>query len=401
MVATVISSGAGWAYWLVAAQRWSTSAVGLSLSLIAALSIIGLIAGQPLTTSMLVRLPQVSQQWPVLRSILAITTAGGLALGCVALVVLPSSMESAMTPTLRGLFLVSAGVTPIAIVLDGAMLVIRRSGLIVVRTLVHSLGKLALLVAFSLAAWSVGGPVAVLASWTVAQLIASCIVLLKWHRAAGEAVRVEPAGETSTVLRKGLVAQIAGTLAGSLPPQILPIVVVASLGTTQAAWFSITWLVGGLCFMISPAVSQTLLAEGGRRDRDLSQLVKAAAGFSLALLTVPVMVYLLAGRTILDLFGTDYGAAGGGLLIALAISSIPDLVTNLAVAVYRIRERLVIAALINCTIAVVAVWGSVIAVNHGSLAGVGWAWCAGRSSGVVLVGVVLAVEWFTAKGKAK
>jgi len=297
-----------------------------------------------------------------------------------------------MTPWLSVLFVVSAGIAPAAIVCDGAALVIRRGSLIVVRSSLHSFGKLFALGVFALGVGVQAGPEAVLISWTVAQLFACGFALWKWRSAAQVTDTAPVEAPTPINLKKGFVLQLIGTLAGSLPPQVLPLVVVASLGTTSAAWFSITWLVGGLCFMISPAVSQTLLAEGTRPELSLRPLVRSAALLSLGLLAVPVLLYVGAGKHILDLFGSEYGAAGSTLLLALALSSLPDLVTNLAVSVYRIQERLVLAAVVNCSIAAVAIAGTVFAVSRHSLAGIGWSWCAGQGCGVIIVVFIVLID---------
>ena len=392
MMATLIASAAGWVYWVVGAHRWRTAEIGASLSLVAALSIIGLVAGQPVTTTLLVRLGRAKRPAAVLVRTLFMTSIAGFGLGLVALLVVPHSLTGTATVPVRVMFLLSALVAPTSIVLDGAVLVVRRSGLIVYRTLVHSLGKLALLGVLALPALFVGGPFAVLVSWTVAQVVASGIVLLRSHRSFGE--RGEEGLETSSdaIVLRGFVPQVIGSLSASLPPQILPLVVVASLGTRSAAWFSITWLVGGLCFMISPAVAQTLLAEGSRADQDLRTSVRAAAALSLALLAVPLLLYVLAGREVLNLFGANYGRMGGGLLLALAVSSLPDLVTNLGVTVYRIHDSLIHAAVTNVVIATVAITGTIVAVDHHNLAGIGWSWCAAQSCGVVVILVVAALD---------
>ncbi len=392
MMATLIASGAGWIYWVVGSHRWDTSDIGASLSLVAALSIIGLVAGQPVTITLLVRLGGAAKPWSVLLRTLLATSLAGLSLALLCLLLLPHSLAATTTWPVKLMFLVSALVTPTSIVLDGAVLVVRRSALIVARTLVHSIGKLALLGVMALPALAIGGPFAVLVSWTLAQIVACGLVVNKSRssfRDRGDELTGNP---NEAILLRGLVPQVIGSLAASLPPQILPLVVVASLGTKSAAWFSITWLVGGLCFMISPAVSQTLLAEGTRSTQELRTSVKAAATLSLALLAVPLFVYVVAGREVLNFFGNNYGRMGGGLLIALAVSSLPDLVTNLAVTVYRIRDRLVHAAVTNLVIAVVAILGTLLAVDHHNLAGIGWSWCVAQSCGVIVVLVIAGVD---------
>ena len=79
-----------------------------------------------------------------------------------------------------------------------------------------------------------------------------------------------------------------------------------SSARSQAGWFSITWLVGSLCFMISPAVCQALLAEGSLRPEELDAKTRAAVGLSSGLLAVPLVVYVFFGSAVLRLFGPSY-----------------------------------------------------------------------------------------------
>ena len=92
--------------------------------------------------------------------------------------------------------------------------------------------------------------------------------------------------------------------------------------------------------MISPAVCQALLAEGSLRPDELDARTRTAVALSSGLLVVPLLVYVFFGRAVLGIFGSTYAANGTTLLRILAISSIPDLVTNVAVARYRVLGRL-------------------------------------------------------------
>jgi O-antigen/teichoic acid export membrane protein len=216
----------------------------------------------------------------------------------------------------------------------------------------------------------------------------------RWRRAViGPAPRrAAPGGRRAgfAELREGFGLQVVGTLGGSLPPQVLPILVVAILGPLEAGWFSITWLVGSLCFFISPAVCQALLAEGSLRPSELDAKTRAAVALSSGLLVGPLLVYVFYGSAVLGLFGAQYAAHGTALLRILALSSIPDLVTNVAVARYRVQGRLGAAAAVNAVIAVVAVGGAAWALVPYGIDGAGWAWTAGEVAGcAVLAGIAL------------
>ena len=70
--------------------------------------------------------------------------------------------------------------------------------------------------------------------------------------AAGAALRAAAARRAATLI----------TLGNALPLYLLPVIVVTRLSATANAYFYITWMVGGIFFMISSAVGSSLFAEG-------------------------------------------------------------------------------------------------------------------------------------------
>jgi len=300
------------------------------------------------------------------------------------------------TVGLGSLFAVGAAAAAAGIVLDASSLAIRKPGLMVGRNGMHGGGKLVLLVALAVPAGLITGPFAVIAAWAALSVVTSLWEWDRWRHAEG--LRgVPPSAATSrrhgfADLREGFGLQVVGTLGGSLPPQLLPILVVGILGSVDAGLFSITWFVGSLCFFISPAVCQALLAEGSLRPEELDRKTRAAVWLSAVLLAPPVVVYVAFGSAVLGLFGTTYAAHGTTLLVILAVSAVPDLVTNVAVARYRVQSRLGAAAVVNTVIAVVAVGGAAWALPRYGINGAGWAWTAGQVAGCVVLLGVLAVD---------
>jgi Na+-driven multidrug efflux pump len=145
--------------------------------------------------------------------------------------------------------------------------------------------------------------------------------------------------------------------------------------------------------MISPAVCQALLAEGAHNPSTVRDKTRTATMLSSALLAGPILIYLLAGRHILDIFGAEYGRHGATLLMILAISAIPDMITNIGVANLRVREHLWASAAVNLTIAVVAIVGTAVSVDYVGINGAGWSWLAAEVAGcLVLAGIVLALR---------
>jgi O-antigen/teichoic acid export membrane protein len=397
MVSTILASIAGWLFWVVATNRWPPDQIGVATSLVAALTSIALIAGQPIATTMLLRIPRSERREDLLA--VGLTVAIGIATveSLIAILVLPGNLSVVRTVGIGSLFAVGAAAAAAGIVLDASSLAIRKPIYMIGRNGMHGGGKLVLLIALAIPAGLISGPFAVVGTWATLSVVSSLWEYDRWRR---EVVRREPLAARQPAdrragiaeLREGFGLQVVGTLGGSLPPQLLPILVIGILGKEQAGWFSITWLVGSLCFMISPSVCQALLAEGSLRPQELDAKTRAAVALSSGLLVVPLVVYVAFGSAVLGLFGAPYAAHGTTLLVILAISSLPDLVTNVGVARYRVQGRLGAAAAVNGLIAVVTIAGAGWALADHGIDAAGWAWLAGQVAGCCMLVVIAALD---------
>lgn len=389
MASTTITSATGWLFWLVATHHWRTSQVGASTSLVAAMTVISLVAAQPVSTTLLARLPRSAHPRSIVATSCALSGVVSLALSIVAIAFLPSSLSVVRDVSVAVPFIVGCVTVAIGVVLDAASIAARRPTVMFTRNGAFGVGKLLVLVAIAEIAPSMAGPRAVIASWTGTCIVACLIswALLRRSDYINRSSLATPSHASSgwVQVRSGLASQTLGSWGGSLPPQLLPVLVAAILGSTPTGYFSITWLLGGLCFMISPAVSQALLAEASHHPEQVKEKTRLATVVSLSILAVPLLVYVFASRPVLTLFGTRYAQSGHFLLIILAISAIPDLITNIAVARYRSMERLRIAACVNVTIATVTIVGSTLFLKRFGIDAAGWSWTAGQVAGCLVV----------------
>lgn len=102
-----------------------------------------------------------------------------------------------------------------------------------------------------------------------------------------------------------------------------------------------------------------------------------------AILLPTMLVMVVGGRLILGLFGTRYAEAGYSLLILLAISALPDAVSNVAVTVFRVTHRLAYSAGLNIGILVVTLAAAWILMPSLGIAGVGAAWLGAQIIGAI------------------
>jgi O-antigen/teichoic acid export membrane protein len=163
----------------------------------------------------------------------------------------------------------------------------------------------------------------------------------------------------------------------------LPVLVVLQLGVTQNAYFYITEMIGAAFFMVSPSVAAAVFAEGVRAGSDLRSVVAKALSMITVLLVPAMIVMIGGGRFILGLFGSSYAAAGYGLLVLLALSALPDAVSNVAVVVFRVTRRLGYSTALNLGILILTVVTAWVLMPRLGITGVGVAWLGAQILGAI------------------
>jgi O-antigen/teichoic acid export membrane protein len=98
-----------------------------------------------------------------------------------------------------------------------------------------------------------------------------------------------------------------------------------------------------------------------------------------------MLVLVVAGRSLLGLFGSDYADHGATLLLLLAACGIPDAVTNLAVAVMRVTGQLPSAARLALGMAAATLGGTWVLLPAAGLAAPGIAFLSAQVAGSVWV----------------
>jgi O-antigen/teichoic acid export membrane protein len=159
--------------------------------------------------------------------------------------------------------------------------------------------------------------------------------------------------------------------------------VVFRLGVVQNAYFYITWMLGSIFFMVSFSISNSLFAESVRSKTALRAVVAKAFRITSILLIPVIIVMIIGGRFILDIFGRSYATAGYGLLVVIAISAIPDALCNIAFAIFRVTDRLTYSASVNIGILVVTVCSSWFLIPLLGIIGAGLAWLSAQVLGAI------------------
>lgn len=411
MAATVVTAGLGYVYWTIAAHVFTSQEVGIGGAVISLCSTAALLTYLGSSAMLIERLParEYTSEWTTTLVRVCLITACVTAMATAAFIpiLLTSHNYRLFFSTTPPIFVAVFGATAWTLVnlLGAAFIAARRAGrFLSIQTLVSTAKLLFVLPLAAAGAGALGlveswvGSavlgVGVGVAWLVPRMRLGHQPGLRMHRRAAvgsdfrlrhhrrprhrRALALPSAGSTRHLLGQHLTS--AG---GALTPLVLPILVVIRLGVTRNAYFYITWMVGAVFFMVSPSVAQAVFAEGVRARSDLRTVVVKAVRV-IAILLVPAMVIMIVGgRFILGLFGSAYAGAGYGLLILLAISALPDAVSNIAVAVFRVTCRLGYSAALNLGMLVMTLVCAWVLMPRLGIAGVGVAWLGAQTIGAI------------------
>jgi O-antigen/teichoic acid export membrane protein len=411
MASTVVTAGLGYIFWALAAHLFTSREVGIGSAVISLCSTAALFTYLGSSAILIERLParERSSAWTNALVRVCLVTAGVTVVvtACAVPVLLTSSdyrlFFSAWPPILVAV--AGAAAWTLVNLFGAAFIAARRAGRFLSIQSLISVAKLLLILPFAtvgvgamglVEAWVASAVlgVAVGATWLVPRMGLGRRPGLRPHRRVDIGPGFRPRQYRQARHRRAsappssgsvlhLLGQHMTSVGGAVTPLALPILVVFRLGVTQNAYFYITWMMGAAFFMISPSVSQAVFAEGVRAHSDLRSVVTRALRVIVVIL-IPVMVAMtVGGKFILGLFGPSYAATGYALLILLAISALPDAVSNVAVAVFRVTNRLGYSTVLNLGMLVVTLVGAWVLMPPLGIAGVGVAWLSAQTLGAI------------------
>jgi O-antigen/teichoic acid export membrane protein len=393
-----ITAVLGYLFWIACARGFSASTIGMASTVISAMTLVAILAAtgfEPFLTRVLPG-ADAQERGGLCGTALVITAVVSGVAGVAGALLLPGRVHTAVgTGWLVGLVGAGAMGTAFMLVINAALLGVRRAELALLGSVVGSLSRLVTVAALlGLGVVATAGD-ATAAHMLLAVWVASAMVFfglsVRLLVGATPGFRFRCGWIWLTRLRRGVAWDHVAMLASRLPPLALPILASALFPPAQVGYATIALMVSGPFFAVSASVSTSLLANCADRPERLRAQTRRAVRLIGALLIAPVAVTCLLASKVLGLFGADY-ANYRTLLVLLLVSTIPEAVINLAVAILRVQRRLVAVAAVTVTTAAITISGALLLwllMPHLGITGAGWSTLA---SGVI-VATTLPVMW--------
>jgi O-antigen/teichoic acid export membrane protein len=393
MTTTIVNSAFGYLFWLILARAYSAANVGLAAAVVAAGTIIAILACTGVGSTLVQSLPRQKSSTDWSRTFwtgAATASATSVLMVCVVLVVLPAvSTEFRVLdgPAYIAIFALGAVTSALGTVLDYAYVAERAAANMLARNSVVAGGKVLII---ALAALTLARTVLpILDAWALSATLG--VLTGAWLLLRRARLLRPPNAVVLTRLGRELLSGFVGNqligLGGGIPPLLLPLLVTARLSAQDDAYFYATWMMCGVLLIISPAVATSLFAEGVHSPRELRAKAVSALGILVGLLIPAMIGFFLLGGLLLSTFGTEYARHATGLLQLIVLSAVPDAITNIYVSALRVQHRLARAARLNLGMGLGTLVVSWLLLPGLGIVAVGWAWLGMQVAGCVYVAV--------------
>jgi O-antigen/teichoic acid export membrane protein len=389
VISSGLTSGIGLLYWVVAARLFDHATVGLNSAAVSAMTLLGTAAHLNLGNAMLRFVPMAGSgaralilRCNLVASLAAVTIGGVFALGAGWWA--PDLLAAVGFPALLVFFVVSTPVWTLFVLQDSIMTAIKRATAVPMKNLVFSVLKIVLL---GVAVW-VGTESGIAVSWVVGTVL--CVVGgVLWLARAMPPAHPPAHPPIPTGAPVGVVAGSAVSLrdvagfvrydyAGNVCWQIavfgLPLVVLALAGPEAAATYGIAWQIAFALYLVINGMGQSLVAHLSADPSGLGAAMRGMVVKSLTLVVPAVVVIAPGSYLLLSLFGSEYAATGSLLLALLALSAVPNVITQAAVWAARVQRRGALQIAIPATLAVAVIVGTVLLMPSLGVTGAGVAW---------------------------
>lgn len=399
---TVVTSGFGALYWVVAARFFSVEAVGINAAALSAMVLIANLSQLNLANALNRFVPDAGDRTGrLIYGAYAVATPLAAVASIVFLIGQPSwapglGILRSSPLAIVGFVLATMGWT-VFVLQDAALTGLRRATWIPPENAVYSLAKIGLLLSFAVSAPSLG----IFASATLPLLFVIVpINILIYRRAVPH--HVGAAGSGAAAIDTGAVAGFAAadffaSLSWRVTVGLMPVLVLSLAGAAASAYFFLAWTIAYTLLLIGKNTGMSLITEAALAPHKLQSFSRKVL-LQTSWIVLPAAAALFAfAPVVMRIFGPDYAREGSTVLRLLVLSAIPHTVISLNVSILRAERRMGALAVLQGAMAILVIVLSVVLLPILGINGVGWAWLVTTT---VVAGAVLTTNlrflWFQA-----
>jgi O-antigen/teichoic acid export membrane protein len=388
MSSVVATSALGFIFWGVASRTYSAHAVGVASATLAALTFLTGIGGLYLDGALYRFLPRAGAATDRLVLLAALGTVVSATIVAIGFLIglhvwAPDLAFLRSAPWVVVAAVLSVVGSCLLVLVDGALIGLRRAGWVPIKGVAYGVAKLAVLIVCVPLVPRYG----IVVAWVVpiaAVLLGSAFLLrtrLIPHNRTIEAEQIRPG-----IVVRYAAGNYAGFLCNLAYRTLPPLLVIHELGAKSNAYFYVPWLIATSLLLLTNNLSTSLVVEGSLDPQQLRLQTRRALLQFIRLLFPISAVILIAAPLILRIFGKGYASHGSSLLRLLALALIPAGIGAIASGVARVRDHVGVIIATQLGLAIVVLGLGIVFLHVIGLEGLGVSW---------LIGQTLAATWLT------
>jgi O-antigen/teichoic acid export membrane protein len=384
MLATVVVSGFGFLFWVLAAHLFSPEEVGLATALIATMNLISILSLFGINTVFVRFLSKSTKQNADISTGIAIVGIVSFLFGLIFVL-----FVDFFSPKLD--FIQHSFVAPAFIIfcIFAAINQLFESIFIALRSTKYTLisnslsSSLKMLFPLAFIGYGAAGVFCAAAVAQVVSFIFALVVLIKkFDYKPLFLINKSLFADTWKYSSINYVAAIFNLL----PISALPIIITNHLSPQDTAYFYISMMLGNLLYVVPWSASRSLFAEGAHAEHSVAVQLKKVIRLNLILLLPGIIFVLLFGKPLLSIFGKSYATGSAHFVWLVAIAGIPLAINSTFGALLQIKKAPHALVISNIFYGTTLIGLSYLFLPLG-LNGIGYAWILGNSAAALVSGI--------------
>ncbi|HEX7963197.1 MAG TPA: hypothetical protein VF466_01260 [Candidatus Saccharimonadales bacterium] len=379
VLSQAVNAAGAFLFWMLCARLFPASQIGLATAFISYGALVAAFTHLGLPVTVLRFLPMSKRRGGLFSAAMLLVTVCSLLGGVIALAAIrllaPRLVFAQHDAGLALLLVLLVAVGALAGLMDSVLTALKKSGYVLGKTAIVTLPRL--LSVFTVAGLGLGGLVGLYTLSLLGGVVFAAVLIARRLKHSG---LLSPAFGELYPHRAFAAANYFGSMFGILPGTLVPLIVLAKLGPTQAAFFYMPMQLAVFLGIIASSTCQALLAAVAHDDNPAmyrAYVVKAARHLYRLLIPAALCMVLL-GWVVLHLYGAAYAAHGYAPLLILCAASLLVGLNWLGDAWLNIQKRGRAYFLMNAVNALAVVAG-VYALAGRGLVGVAAGWLLGQT----------------------
>lgn len=406
MTGTIVTALLGLIFWIIAAKLYDQAAFGVGTTVVYTMMTLAEVACIGLRTGLLKYTPRAGGatiQIIVWGYALAFTASAITAM--IFLIGLgwwaPDLGELRDTALMFGFFVLSTAFWALFMLQDSVLVGLRKAPWVPVENSIF--GVLKILLLFPLAAWS--PTLGIFWAWTlpVFPIVFGINVLVRGvaKDRQTDAPKFLPDSASFRLLRREMMsfsfAEWLASVARLAALGIIPLMVLAETGKTDAGYFQAAWLIAFTIFQLSSNAAYALLAENSYEESSLQRNSVQAGLLSLALSAPGIAIGVIGAPLLLLIYGSDYADNSSSVMRVLLIAALPNIVHQIYIGRLRSQAKMLAVVVLETALSVLVIGLSAILLPRYGIIGVGYAWLVGLTLLALYAAAAESSWWWAAR----